>query len=273
MSKLAFLKDITLVGAEKPKRAASVSSKDYNPAEDRMAIRLFYDGSVFPSTALVDRFNLEYATREVDNTPLEPIVAGGEAQGVGAPEPAKVRYKDVTGNGFDVADTNEFKSFVSPQRLLVVAVTPKAELKVDLFSSTGYEEDNTPSSSVLTQGSATFGKSVMIPMVEEVYGLKFKVAGKSAKPAKLDEKGNVISEEVPAVEEIPGLEFVDLALLGSEGTEASAGFRLPETKNIAFLPKRVSRGDKRGESTVARRENPELFVLMPISMVDEESAD
>lgn len=261
MSKLAFLSNITVVGEDKPKNTNRGARKNWNPENaNRAAIRLWYDGSVYPSQGLVDRFDLEYSAREVDDSPVADIVPPGP--GVEPAEPAKVRFKPINGNGFDVADSEDFKAFQTPQRLLIAALTPKAGLKVDLFGSVGYDDNDNPLIGVMDQGANTFGKTFLIPSVEEIYGLKFKVPGKAEKK---DEQGNVIAS---AVEEVAGLEYVDLLFLGVDG-ENSSGFRLPEGKSTAFLPKRVSRGEKRGETTVVRRVNPELFVLYPASLIDE----
>lgn len=149
--------------------------------------------------------------------------------------------KPFPGNGFDVVDTMDFPSFQSPTRLLVIAPVPKDVLKVDLFGTVGYNETMAPLISVLDQGAATFGKEFLIPSIQEIYGIE-------------------LTDENP---------YVDLVLVGKNGPEKPEPFRMPAGKEIAFFPKKVARGEKKGEMTVQRRERPEIYVLYPKQLLEE----
>jgi len=162
---LDFLATATLsdVAEKVPVSRKGVTTKQRNP--ERLAIRLFRDGSVYPSAELVEKFQLEYANK-------------------GA----------ITGNGFDVIDTALYPSFNVGKRILIINPVPKALPKVDLFGSTTYKEDGTPKSNVMTQGAKTYGADELIPMVEEIYGITF------YKPAVDAQDGVEASEEVEGVE-------------------------------------------------------------------------
>lgn len=152
--------------------------------------------------------------------------------------------KPFPGNAFDVADTADFPAFQSPDRLLIINVVPKDTAKVDLFGSVGYKETMEPLMSVMDQGAATFGKDSLIPMIQEIYGIE-------------------LTEENP---------FIDLVFVGKNGPEKPEPFRMPAGKTLAFFPKKVARGEKKGTLTVERRENPEIYVLYPKQLLQDEEA-
>lgn len=114
----SFLKSLNLVDTGRLR-----NPKTKNP--EGLTIRIFSDGSVFPSKDLVTQFNLEYRN---DGDPEQ-------------------------GNGLDIVDTGEWSIFNGQPRVLMVGVTLKSNPKVDLFASCRHNEDGTPKSSVLTQGS------------------------------------------------------------------------------------------------------------------------
>lgn len=129
---------ISEVVKEEVKRTSVAVSK--NP--DGMKLRLFKDGSIYPSFELVQRFNLEYPNRE-------------EAE--------------LARNGFDVVDSRSWTQY--PQgadNYIFICATPKDQAKVDLFANVRYKEDGAPTSSVLTQGSK---RPELIEMIREVYNL------------------------------------------------------------------------------------------------------
>jgi len=114
----SFLTNLNLVDTGRLR-----NPKTKNP--EGLTIRVFNDGSVYPSTDLVAKFDLEYKN---DNDPNQ-------------------------GNGLDVVDTAEWSIFAGQPRVIMVGLTPKSNPKVDLFASCRHNEDGTPKSSVLTQGS------------------------------------------------------------------------------------------------------------------------
>lgn len=258
MSKLAFLQNITVVADEQPRRVG-VSKKEWNPPTGHV-IRIWKDGSVFPSEQLVKDFELEYRKR-----PSEEELDALKAESKPRPFP---------GNGFDVADSQDFPIFqTGGNRLLIISVAEKDAGRVDMFNTVNCEEDGTPKISVMDQGNTTFGKDFLIPKIEEIYGLTFAKAAIPAKPAVEAKPATDTEKEVkaqPAIPEVPaveGLEYVDMVLMGKEG-EHSEAWALPEGKSVAFFPKIMTKGEGKGQKTTARRENPRMFVFYPKTLLD-----
>ncbi len=207
-----FLKQVQATVPEKAPRAAA-PRKQRNP--EQADLRVFYDGSVYPSKELVTRFNLEYGRKPAEK-------------------------EDPTGNGFDIIDSAEFGSYLvlpAGARCLWISPVSRSENKLDLFASCTFEEDGSPKTSVLDQGSVTFGKETLLPLLEQVYGIT------------LDKEGK---------------RYVDLQLVGN-GDDAKP-WVLPGERTVAFVPKSVARGEKKGTPTVQRREHPRFWALVPAAV-------
>lgn len=248
MSKLgALFQNIKVVAEEKPRNGGG-PRKEWNPPAG-LTIRVWKDGSVFPSQELVDKFDLAYRNKATD-AELAALKEAGKLP--------------VVGHGFDIVDSSDFAgTFATPTRLLVISPARKDAGKVDIFDSVSFKEDGTPIASVMDQGSTTFGKKFLIPKIEEIYEVIF---AKSA-TAKTGESGAL--EPTPAVE---GVDYVDLVLIGQEGEISSSPqpWTLPDGKVIAYFPKIMTKGDNKGQMTVARRENPKMYVLYPKQLLLEE---
>lgn len=247
---LDFLASVTISDDE-----TSASGRKGGPRKERnpegMAIRVFKDGSVYPSSELVAQFDLEYKQAVLkDKVPL-PLKEGE----------TEVKYSNRfevegnPGNGFDVIDTDKYPSFKVGNRILIISPTSKASPKVDLFGSTTYEDNGTPKSDVLSQGAKTFGKDELIGMIEEVYGIIFAKAGKEA------------TEDSPAVAAVEGVDFVDLALVANPGT--GEPWALPA---VTYIPKRVSRGKDVGTYSVTRREKAVCYAFIPKQLLAQPAA-
>lgn len=232
---LDFLKKIEVTDPatmRKPSSGGGGRRKEWNPTHPN-TIRVWKDGSVFPSTDLAERFDLEYQARPTEVPPL----AGSE------PAPDGKKEKWITpGSAFDVFDSKDFPIFKTPQRVILANVAPRGAGKADLFGSVGYDDKGAPLTSVLDQGSTTFGKAELLPMIKEVYGLE------------------------------PGDKYIDLVFLGQDGEKAAKHFGLPDGKKACVVPKTVSRGEKKGEATYVRREDPWLFILIPLTLLHPETA-
>lgn len=199
---LGFLNDISLVKTEATRtRSASI---DTTPA-DGADLRLFADGRMFPAAQTAEDNSLEY-------------VAKGEE----------------VGNGFDIVDTAHFPNYPKGQpRLVMIALVAKDLPKVDLFGQVGYNPDNTPKTSVLTQGSSTAGKW-LIELLKEVYDIEF----------------------------AEGQKYIDLKI--------NTAFAQTTPNNIYQFPKRVTRGENKGEMTYQRRTDTALWPLTVIETEDSE---
>lgn len=152
--------------------------------------------------------------------------------------------------GFDIMSSKSFPNTAHlDQVFLILAVVAKNLPKVDVFGSTKYysAEDVTklaaegtevvegqPKSSVIDQGNTTFGKDGLIPMLKEVYGFEF--SG--------DQK------------------FIDLTIVVDQPLKTNDG--------NYFIPKPISRGEKKGEMEVVVRKDINMFPLVLSSALSEE---
>lgn len=125
----SFLKNLTLVDTGRLKQP-----KTKNPTG--LTVRVFADGSIYPSQALTDKFNLEYTHATNPNQ----------------------------GNGLDIVDTAEWNIFAGQPRIIMFGITDKSNPKVDLFASCRHNDDGTPKSSVMTQGSVN---TYLLDLVKE----------------------------------------------------------------------------------------------------------
>lgn len=211
-----------------PKKAGGGPRKEWNPPT--ADIRIWKDGSVFPSAALVAKYMLDFTKRVLD-----------EATG---------KWKDVPGgNGFDIFSTENYPA-IQNAKFVAIAAAPRSAGRIDLFGSCSYytSKDLTegtipegsavgdPIVSVMDQGSNTFGKGMLV-MLNSLYGVT------------LNEEG-----------------FIDLEIKGQPDTNGvEQPFRNPNNSPIYLIPKQVSKGDKAGELTYVRRENAEIFALIPVA--------
>lgn len=124
-----------------------VSKTQKNPAD--ADIRLFSDGSCYPSQALMAEFGLEYQDKG----------------------------SDIQERGFDIFQTEKWGMWPASEHFVMIAPVSKHVSKVDLFGKTSYDsKTGKPRSSVMDQGAATFGKR-LIGMLEQTYGEELFVGG------------------------------------------------------------------------------------------------
>lgn len=142
---LSFLSQVTVEAVVVPAKAPATQRgpREYQPKDDVADLRIWDNGAVYPSNALVAEYNLEYTTKGADDA----------------------------GNGFDVVDTDLMPVIKTPQRFVGLSVTPRKEGKIDIFRATTYDEDLSPVNSVTTQGTAMYGKETMLPLLKEVYNV------------------------------------------------------------------------------------------------------
>lgn len=205
MGFLDLVKRGVAINNSEPKTPATRAKKDRNPVTSDL--RLFRDGSIYPSATLVKKYNLEYQHKD-DTSP---------------------------GNGFDVIDSRAWVNTANSETpfLMITAVFKDAP-KVDLFGQTRYNDDGTPASSVMTQGTKTFGLKLW-EMLHEVYGTEI--------PTKDSEK-----------------DYVDLDIV--EDDEFAQNL-LTATNGIFNVPKTIARGDDKGLQTYTRREKLVMSFLIP----------
>lgn len=250
MGLMSFLKTGKVEQVTLPKGGGT--KKQRNPNPGTIAIRVFADGSVYPSQGAVDKFNLAYP----DAVITKEVVPLKEGESLPEGETQKTRnvysFPKGTGNGLDVIDTDKCLQFKGlGKRLLFVAVVPKNAGKVDLFATTSYEDTGVPKSTVMDQGAKTFGDKELLSTLTEVYGIVL----------------NTNEAEGPVKE------FVDLNIL-EEYTEGADTFNITEhfSTPILFAPKSTSRGKDKGKDTYERRENAPVYLLAPDELLVPEPA-
>lgn len=257
MGLLNFLQggNVTEVTATAPK--SSGAKKQWQPNPVINAVRLWKDGSVFPSTAAIAKFDLDYRSATITKEDIAEIIEQKDptgkvlVKGRAAGSKNVYAFPEGTGNGLDVISSKEWAQFGSNTdgAMVFVSVVPKSSPKVDLFGSTTFDETGTPKSTVAEQGAATFGSAVLIPMVQDIYGIKFGT-----------EEGEV--------------EFIDLMIFeslgkGDQKMEITERFSRP----IMNFPKRVTRGEGKGSLDYVRRENCKVYGFAPMEMVYSATAD
>lgn len=134
-----FLKDMVLKEVDKSPTSVTGGKTPVAGAH----LRLFSDGSIYPSRELVELHTLEYQPKNVDQ-----------------PE-----------NGYDVFLSSEWDQYLNLNAnavpFICIAPTSKHNLKVDLFAQTKYDKEGNPKSSVLNQ-KTTSGLH-LIKLLEQVY--------------------------------------------------------------------------------------------------------
>lgn len=146
---LSFLKNVQLKPIEvktAEKRVRTVEGKNPTTAD----IRVYNNGKIYPSLALVDEYKLEYAHRD----------ASAEA----------VENNEF---GFDIFSSLKWGMIMGqlPQELIFISPIAKSEPKVSLWGACRFNEDGTPKSSVVDQGMSSFCKDEFMPMLTAVYGI------------------------------------------------------------------------------------------------------
>lgn len=240
MSMLSFLKSAKLEEVEEKKRPSG-ATKEFNPNPAVLAIRVWRDGRVYPSQALVDKFNLEYQSGRYETKDIPEVK---DDQG-NVTQPAGVKRvftpSETPGNGFDVIDSRLLVGYHAEGHMLFIGAVPKTEGKVDLFSTTRYKEDGSPMTTVMSQAAATFGKDVLVSAIRDIYGVELG-----------DKK-----------------EYVDMMIVDEiEGVKITETFSKP----IIYAPKRVVRGANQGKPDYVRRENMTLYGFVPQELLSEADA-
>lgn len=240
MSLLGFLKSAKVEEVVAPAKGGGGLRKERTP--EGLTIRLFRNGSVYPSQALVEKFDLEYKVGvpskvEVKNKVMDSLPAGAATE-VDAPKSKTVfSFEKGQGNGLDVIDSRQWHQFKADGSLVFVSPVSKDEAKVDLFGIVRRDEvTGVPTESVMDQGAATYGTKFLIPMIKEIYGIE-------------------LSEE---------LDHVDLVVVSElEGVNITEAF----SQEISLFPKVVARGDEKGKPDYERRDKAKVYGLIPYSVL------
>lgn len=235
--RLAFLKDITI--QEVANTTPRTAKRESNPPSG-LTIRVWSDGSVYPSAELVSRFSLEYPKAKVSVFEAKNDDGTAKLDDSGAPVTKRTIEVDhsVPSFGFDVFTLNKWTQVANvPEDVIVVGVTPRSESRIDLFDRCKFQDNGQPVSSVMDQGANTFGKNFLLPMLLEVYKMS---------PA--DHVNGYIDLEVE--------------------TSINLADRVPN--GIFMLPKVVTKGENKGKADYVRREGISIFPLVPVGYTEQE---
>lgn len=145
---LSFLNNIEVAAAAvrtRTEKAVGSPRVKLQRQPDTADLRIWKDGSIYPSDALVAEFDLEYQNKDA------------EKRGV----------------GFDVAAAADMPNQItSPENFLVIGAVPREEGKLDVFATCTWDENNVPMKKVAEQGATSYGKATLLPLLKEVYGVE-----------------------------------------------------------------------------------------------------
>jgi hypothetical protein len=189
-----FLKNVQIEEHTRKVSTSTREKKEFNPINGA-DLRVFKDGRIFPSVEFANRHNLEYQNRDSEDQ----------------------------GNGLDIFRSSKWDQYKGDTEIMIIAVVPKSEAKVDAFGSTKYNEDGTPKASVLEQGNATFGKQ-LVEDLREVYSINFEES-----------------------------DYVDLTIYNHS---------FKTSNEIYFFPKTIVRGENKGKDDYIRREKTTPYPLV-----------
>lgn len=142
---LEFLKNISLAQNAVVKSAVAKTRTAASRNPEKADLRVYKDGSMYPSVALVANDNLQFTDKEAADK----------------------------GNGYDVFRSDQWPNtqhLPKDQRVIFIALVPKDSPKVDLFGATKYDDEGKPKADVLTQGSKTVGEDLLV-WLSEIYGV------------------------------------------------------------------------------------------------------
>lgn len=233
MSFLSFLKDTVLEEVAQKAPAVGGPKKQRNPNPLFMGLRIWKDGSIYPSVALVEKFNLEYPVVKLTMETLP--IPEGSPEGTKAQVKRTYTHEQGIGNGLDCIDSRSWPQYKGDRHFIAISIVPKNLPKVDIFGSTKYADDGTPISSVLDQGPTSFGAADLLPTLKEVYNVE------------PNEEG-----------------YIDLMV------DTSINLKQLSSNGIFLFPKKVNRGEHKGKADYQRRENVDVFGLVPAAMLQEE---
>lgn len=215
MMDLSFLKNVEVKEVAKKAKAERVKL-DKSPVEGAH-FRVYKNGRMFTSEATAAEYNLEFA-------PMEEIIVPGKDSSEDKTKLIKA------GNGLDIFSSENWQMIAVPQPMLFIAVVARnGNPKIDVYGSTGYDEDNNPKRSIHANTVQAFCKDWLVPQLETVYGVDF--------------------EEV---------DYVDLVMNVEYAIEAPA---TPSGDRMYSIPKTVSRGESKGDLTFLTRKNVQVFPL------------
>jgi hypothetical protein len=201
-----FLNNITLEAVETKKTTKKIIVK---LPPNNVDLRVFANGKIYPSEAFAKKYELDFSPR------VTVTADDGSTKTI------------VQGCGLDIFKSEDWHMWPKEApSLLFATVIPKSEPKVALWGSCQYDTEGAPKSSIMTQGTNTFSKTILLNYLKDVL--------------------NVVWEAT---------EFVDLVM-------AETAVPSPNDSGVFYLPKTVTSGPRKGEPDAVRREGISIFPLV-----------
>ena len=200
----SFLDELELSEVKSSSSTNNLLKLSKQPDSDTNRIRLFADGKIYPSERLIQMFGLDYVSTHASDP----------------------------GNGMDVWSAMSWGQYPAdkPMNLMFIAAVSRNEPKIDLFGSTKHEADGTPKVTVDKQGAPTFGKNVLIPMLNQTFEEDFFADGKV---------------------------YLDLEVVTDHPIKLVKS-------GVYHIPTQITKGKKAGDWTYKRRENLVVYPLIPV---------
>lgn len=220
MMDLSFLKNVE-VKEVPPKVRAERVKLDKFPVEGAH-FRVYKNGRIFAAKQVAEDYKLEFTAKE------EILIPGKDT------DDDKTKLV-ATGNGLDIFSSENWQMIATPAPMLFIAVVPRnGNPKIDIYGSCTYEEDGTPKRSIENNTLSTFAKEVLVPLLEEVYGVDFEAN-----------------------------DYVDLVM--------NTDYAIEAPRNVFSIPKTVSRGDNKGDLVFVTRKDVTVFPLTVFVAEDTDS--
>jgi hypothetical protein len=229
MNKFDFLAHLNPVAIVEEVKAKGKGKKPTPKNPEGMRLRIFKDGSIYPSQELVDVFDLEYMSK-------------------GHREMSNDLGSTFTGYGFDIFSSKDWGQYpTEAQQVLLIAAVPKIEPKVSVFGQVDYNEDGSPKKSVMEQGSK---RPEIVEALREVYDRPMS--------SKLnDSHDDVLDNDLLFLDK----NYVDL--------EINLDIKVFEGLSNYYIPKEIKKGAKKGEMSYEVRKNLSIFPLTIVEAIVE----
>ena len=130
------------------------------------------------------------------------------------------------GSGLDVFTSEDWPMVNLPKEVIFTAIVPKKDPKVDMFSKTSYEGD-TPKSTAISLSNSTFVKAHLLDMLAKAYEIDWATT-----------------------------KYVDLSI--------SKEHQMVSPTGEYWIPKTVSRGERKGEKEILIRKDCAVFPLVVV---------
>jgi len=219
---LSFLKNVEVKDVAVKAKAQRITLEK-TPIEGA-DFRVYKNGRIFTQPTTANKYTLEFG-------PKTSIVVPGK-------ESSEDTTKEITsGNGLDIFSSKNWQMIAVEKELLFVGIIAReGNPKIDVYGSTTYDENGDNKRSIDNNTVSSFGKDVLVPYLEEIYGIDWDQT--EFVDLKIEEDYQILANEVNG-------------------------------DRVYSIPKTVSRGDNKGELTYVTRKNALVFPLVVFEGIQE----